>query len=291
MKKNINEKGVSLVVEDFLFPGKDALILKYANNTGLDLHEHNYFEVVYVIEGECTQVFEEEERKIKKGEFSFIPPYTTHDILLDEKSLVFGVIIRRSTFEQFFFQILQGNNPLSAFFNQVLYEQSKNYMHFSAQPSTRLLRVFQNLFEECYMQESYSNENFLNYVRVLFVEILRISDSYDENASVPGEANIPAILGYIRKHQNKVTLEELAVKFHYNRVYLGKLIKSKTGMNYNEILNQFRIHKGEELLLHTKLSVSEIAKECGYHSLDHFTRTFRKMKGISPLSFRKEENR
>lgn len=291
MKKNVNEKGVSLIVEDFLFPRKDALILKYAYNTGLDLHQHNYFEIVYVVEGECNQVFEEEERKIKKGEFSFIPPYTTHDILLDEKSLVFGLIIRKSTFEQFFFEILQNNNPLSAFFNQVLYGQRRNYLHFSVQPSSRLLRIFQNLFEECYMQESYCNENFLNYVRILFVEILRTSASYYENTSVPGEVNIPAILGYIRKHQNNVTLEKLAVEFHYNKVYLGKLIKNKTGMNYNEILNQFRIHKGEEMLLHTEFSVSKIAKECGYHSLDHFTRTFRKIKGISPLSFKKEENR
>lgn len=115
MKKNMNSKGVSEVVEDFLFPGKDAVILKYAYNTGLDLHLHNYFEIVYVVEGECSQVFEEEERTIKKGEFSFIPPYTVHDILLEEKSIVFGLLIRKSTFEQFFFEILQDNNPLSAF--------------------------------------------------------------------------------------------------------------------------------------------------------------------------------
>ena len=291
IKKNINVNGVSEIVEDFLFPRKDALILKYSYNTGLDLHLHNYFEIVYVVDGECNQIFEQEERKIKKGEFSFIPPYTTHDILLEEKSLVFGLIIRKSTFEQFFFEILQDNNPLSAFFNQVLYNQRKTYLHFSAHPSSRLLRIFQNLFEECYMQESYSNENFLNYVRILFVEILRASDSYDKNTAVSAEVNMPAILGYIRKYQKNVTLEKLATEFHYNKVYLGKLIKSKTGINYNEILNEFRIHKGEEMLLHTELSVSEIAKECGYHSLDHFTRTFRKIKGISPLSFRKEEKR
>lgn len=291
MKKNMNSKGASEVVEDFLFPGKDAVILNYAYNTGLDLHLHNYFEIVYVVEGECSQVFEEEERTIKKGEFSFIPPYTAHDILLEEKSIVFGLLIRKSTFEQFFFEILQDNNPLFAFFNQVLHGQRKTYLHFSDLPSERLLRVFQNIFEECYMQESYSNQNCLNYVRILFVEILRAIDSYDENTDVSGEGNIPAILGYIRKHQNSVTLEKLAAEFHYNKVYLGKLIKSKTGMNYNEILNQFRIHRGSEMLRHTELSISEIAKECGYNSLDHFTRTFRKIKGISPLSFRKEKNR
>lgn len=289
IKRNLNTKGIPEVVEDFLFPGKDAVILKYAYNTGLELHLHNYFEIVYVVEGECSQVFEEEEIKIKKGEFTFIPPYKVHDILVEEDSLVFGLLIRKSTFEQFFFEILQDNNPLSAFFNQVLYGQRKLYLHFSAQPSDRLLGVFQNIFEECYIQEFYSNQNCLNYVRILFVEILRAIDSYDENTVIFTEGNIPAILGYIRRYQNNVTLEALAEEFHYNKVYLGKLIKSKTGMNYNEILNQFRIHKGEEMLSNTELSISEIAKECGYNSLDHFTRTFKKIKGISPLSFRKEK--
>lgn len=288
IKRNLNTKGIPEVVEEFLFPGKDAVVLKYAYNTGLDLHLHNYFEIVYVIEGECSQVFEEEEIKIKKGEFNFIPPYKVHDILVEENSLVFGLLIRKSTFEQFFFEILQDNNPLSSFFNQVLYEQRKTYLKFSAQPSNRLLGVFQNIFEECYSQESYSNQNCLNYIRILFVEILRVIDSYDENTVISVEENTPAILGYIRKNQKNVTLEKLAEEFHYNKVYLGKLIKSKTGMNYNEILNQFRIHKGEEMLRNTELSISEIARKCGYNSLDHFTRTFKKIKGISPLSFRKE---
>ncbi|WP_459482369.1 helix-turn-helix domain-containing protein [Clostridium saccharoperbutylacetonicum] len=290
IKKNVNANGISEVVEDYLFPGKDAVILKYAYNTAIDLHLHNYFEIVYVVEGECSQVFEQEEIKIKKGEFLFIPPYKVHDILVDENSLVFGLLIRKSTFEQFFFEILQDNNPLSAFFNQVLYRQRKTCLHFSVEPSEKLLGVFQNIFEECYIQKSYSNQNCLNYVRILFVEILREIDSYNENTVGFAEENIPAILGYIRKYQKSITLEKLAEEFHYNKVYLGKLIKSKTGMNYNEILNQFRIHKGEELLINTKLSISEIAKECGYSSLDHFTRTFRKIKGISPLSFRKEKN-
>lgn len=289
MKKNINEKGIALLIEDFSFLKRDAAILKYAYNSGLDLHQHNYFEIVYVVEGECNQIFEDEERNIKKGEFSFIPPYTTHDILLDEKSLVFGLLIKKSTFEQFFFEILQGNNPLSAFFNQALYGECRNYLHFSLEPSTKIRRVYQNLFEECYVEKFYSNENCLNYVRILFVEILREIDSYNENIAFFGEVNIPMILGYIRKHQKDITLDKLSAKFHYNKVYLGKLIKSKTGMNYNEILNQFRINKGEEILLNTELTVSEIAKECGYHSLDHFTRTFRKIKGISPLNFRKNE--
>lgn len=37
IKRNLNTKGIPEVVEEFLFPGKDAVILKYAYNTGLDL--------------------------------------------------------------------------------------------------------------------------------------------------------------------------------------------------------------------------------------------------------------
>ena len=42
-----------------------------------------------------------------------------------------------------------------------------------------------------------------------------------------------------------------------------------------------------EYLLNTPMKVSEIADAVGYDSVDHFSRTFKKLHGISPLEYKK----
>jgi len=42
-----------------------------------------------------------------------------------------------------------------------------------------------------------------------------------------------------------------------------------------------------EYLLNTPMKISEIADAVGYDSVDHFSRTFRKVYGTSPLDYRK----
>ena len=43
-----------------------------------------------------------------------------------------------------------------------------------------------------------------------------------------------------------------------------------------------------EFLMNTSLKVSEIADAVGYDSVDHFSRTFRKVYGSSPQEYKKQ---
>ena len=66
------------------------------------------------------------------------------------------------------------------------------------------------------------------------------------------------------------------------------LFKEFTGHSPWNYLLECRIRKGEELLLSTDWRINEIAGKCGFEDEFHFSRFFRKMRGVSPSLFRKK---
>lgn len=51
-------------------------------------------------------------------------------------------------------------------------------------------------------------------------------------------------------------------------------------------LIESRLHRADSLLGQTSLPIEAIAEQCGFHSLAHFSRLFRKHRGVSPSQFR-----
>lgn len=96
-----------------------------------------------------------------------------------------------------------------------------------------------------------------------------------------------AILSYIHSHSDEVTLQQVAEAFHFSRQYCSRLIMELTGCTFSELLTGFRIGKGEELLLHTHLSVEEISARVGYANPETFIRAFRRVRGVSPGQMRR----
>ncbi len=59
-------------------------------------------------------------------------------------------------------------------------------------------------------------------------------------------------------------------------------------MNFKQILQTVRIDRAEFLLLDTSLTVTNIGIEVGYDTTEHFIRTFKKLKGMTPSTYRNE---
>lgn len=96
------------------------------------------------------------------------------------------------------------------------------------------------------------------------------------------------VLEYIAGHyREKLTLEELADKACLSYSYFCRLFHDIVGTTPAKYLESYRISRAAELLLGTVRPVYEIAREAGYEDPYHFSRVFRRVKGVSPSAFRK----
>ena len=95
-------------------------------------------------------------------------------------------------------------------------------------------------------------------------------------------------LEYIKNHlAEPFSLDELCRGIHVSKSYLCHRFRDEVKMTVMEYLRVQRMIRACELLRQTDLPVSEIAAECGFSGLSHFSTSFKKEFGCSPREYRK----
>ncbi|KKI89746.1 hypothetical protein WQ54_25725 [Bacillus sp. SA1-12] len=96
---------------------------------------------------------------------------------------------------------------------------------------------------------------------------------------------------YIHSHyKDSFSLEDVAEYVKLTPTYFTKVFKEQTKLTFIDYVTDYRIEKAKELLLHTKLSLKEIAYEVGYKDPNYFSRVFKKWTGCTPKQYRSTES-
>lgn len=282
----------SLYVEepDLIPTGRDVFIIRQWRCPTLYPHSHNFFEVDFVISGQCTLFFEKELRPMKAGELCMIAPNSDHDIAInDDETTVLSILIRQTTFYKVFYPFVSQRNVLSSFFRAIQQGmEHPNYLMFYTTNSRQLRGFVRNAMMECYKPDSFSNHRCVCWMHLFFTQLLRECNravQFYDYQQVGTE--FAPILHYIRSNYQTLTLAFLAKFFHYSEPYLSTLIKENTGCNFTDLVKQLRMENAASYLVNTEMRISEIADRVGYHSSDHFSRMFRAFYKMSPQEYRR----
>lgn len=109
---------------------------------------------------------------------------------------------------------------------------------------------------------------------------------------VEGPKLSPLALARVSEYVNEnlsstITLEDLASAAHISRFHFARLFRAATGTSPMAYVREARIAAAKELLAQRSQSVSltDLAVRLGFFDHSHFTRTFRRLTGISPARF------
>ena len=113
-----------------------------------------------------------------------------------------------------------------------------------------------------------------------------------ENRAQPvrDDANetLDRIRDYIREnYQKRLSLDDVADAFFINRTYLSEMFRERFGKNFVQYKNEVRIERAKVLLTDTRLSIAQIAAQCGFDNTSYFAVVFRQITGRTPGQFRK----
>lgn len=90
-------------------------------------------------------------------------------------------------------------------------------------------------------------------------------------------------------YQNpELSLTEIAKKLESNSSIISKAINQGFGMNFNDLINNYRIEAVKEMFQigeHKKSTLLGIAYDCGFNSKATFNRSFKKNTGQTPKEF------
>ncbi|MBQ3015707.1 MAG: PocR ligand-binding domain-containing protein [Clostridia bacterium] len=96
---------------------------------------------------------------------------------------------------------------------------------------------------------------------------------------------------YVCEHlSSHLSVSEVAQNLHMSVSGIYKSVKQAFGTTLGELITSKRIEKAESLLEDSSLSVSEISEAVGFSDPAHFSKSFKKQRGVSPSVFRKSKN-
>ena len=116
-----------------------------------------------------------------------------------------------------------------------------------------------------------------------------VDEVFAQLSGTQNETNIVArVREYIRDHVgNDIRRSDLASLVHMNPDYLNRIFKRETGSTiWDYILNE-KMQIARNLLQTTTLPVSYVASRVGYENFSHFSRTYKRVFGVSPSEERR----
>jgi len=88
-----------------------------------------------------------------------------------------------------------------------------------------------------------------------------------------------------------ITMKELCAELSVSRSKLDTLFHQSLGRTPSEEIQRSRMRRCTDLLLTTDLKITEVARRCGFSSVTHLGRFFKRETGVTPLEFRASQGR
>lgn len=105
----------------------------------------------------------------------------------------------------------------------------------------------------------------------------------------PDCPKLESVFKFIECHYAQpINLNDVAKAAGYSPAYLTNLSQSHTGRTVKSWIIARRMAQSRQLLTDSSLSIRKIAETIGYTDAGYFTRHFRKLHGVTPKAWRKE---
>jgi AraC-like DNA-binding protein/mannose-6-phosphate isomerase-like protein (cupin superfamily) len=252
-------------------------------------HRHDFFEVLYLSKGSGFHVIDGNKYKIKPPCVFFMSPGQAHKIEFssDIEGFIFiftaeFYLINQSNQNRliefpFFFTIKQDNPPL-------ILKNKSNILFLES--------LFKKGIEEIQKGEKYSIDILRSVLDLILTSCASLY-KYDENTLHKGKGHIVVkkFFQMVEEHyQNNLTVAEYADKMALTPNHLTQTVNQLTGKTSSQIIKSKQILEIKRLLVHTNLSVTQIAHQLNFNDQSYFAKFFKREVGISPIQYRIKAN-
>ena len=244
-------------------------------------HHHDCHQILFITKCIAEISVNNETHIAKSGDIIILSRYENH-----------SVNILSAEYERYILRVRpQGygdyNKIYSLLFNRPqgfnnLIDVSGNINGFKA--------LFDLIIEEYNSKDSLFEEMLHSLVNKLLIMLYRSlpkNDNYFDNQGF--ELILKLQKEFEENYGLYYSLEDLAKQYNISVSSLSHQFKKITGMSVMDYLLSCRIASAKNFLAKTNLSISEIVELCGFSDNSNFSRTFKKLNGMTPTEFRKKE--
>ena len=252
---------------------------------------HDFWEIVYVDEGEIIAMSDGKDIKIGQGTVIFHRPNELHTHISNKKDSNNILVISFET----------KSKAMRYFKNKyfTLDKHSKVLLSLFIEEAKKSLNPPPRIYES---KETFNKDAvpfgglqlLLCYFTEFLINLIRIGESFDktslnsENRREPDNSIMELVINKINEEvYSNLTLDDLCEKFMMGKSRLTSDFKDYTGKTPMEYYRNIKIKEAKRLIRKEEKSISEISDMLGYSSIHIFSRAFKKSVGFSPREYQK----
>lgn len=229
------------------------------------LHIHEYSELLFVEKGNMTMNLDGKKMVVEEGNVLFVFPNQAHEYTKETECDVYCFVF--------------SNDYLHSF-----------YRHYpNCVPISPVVEADEHMMMLMHRLERADSDNtvaitgLLNLMFAYLIEKTEFEHRHGDTKSLYNRA-----INYISaNYKNDFTLSDMARALGYHEKYLSSELHELTNMNFRTFLSTYRTDHARKLLATTRDTISEIALESGFSSINTFNRVFKETVGMTPSEYRK----
>lgn len=250
-------------------------------------HRHDYYTVLFVEQAKGKHLIDYHTFRFRSLEVYFVSPGQVHQVIVTDQPK--GWVL---TFSKDF---LAENSISESFISNInLFKSFGDSPPLKIDQSTfdRLLRIVQEMQSCIPLDLTYRNRA-LGALLQLFLIYCNNSRSLDITQLDEDNAGVCILRDFKKLVENKYAewhkVGEYASEIYISPKHLSQTVKNITGRSAKEVIQDRLLLEAKRLLVHTDLTIKEIAYEIGFEEPLHFSGFFKKKAGLSPSEFRKNK--
>ncbi len=254
------------------------------------IHFHDSYEIYFLLEGERYYFIDKEIFHVNSGSLVLINREQLHKTSTGSNASHERIVLllSASLFRSFFIDL--GLPDPDLFFNT-----HYGIIELQKEDQQVAISIFSAIFDEIQKK----NDRYELMVKLKVTELMilihryckaSISNDTSEKWKPVKHSKVQEIVEYLSEHyETNESLDKIAQKHYISKSYLCRIFREITGLTVNEYINLIRIKKAKRMLKSSQYSITEISVNLGYASITYFERVFKKLVGISPRTYQKQD--
>jgi AraC family transcriptional activator of pobA len=227
-------------------------------------HKHPMFEIVYYCNGYGHTTINGTAYSYSPGQFAIIYPEAIHDEY------------RKTATEVIYFGFTSPYDTI----------QLSEGLHTDTEYGS-LRKLLQEMIMETEQKRNHYTLKLDLLLQSVIIDISRMNEKLLAHSD--HEERLTQVVRFIEQYYaDNLNVTQLAQIAGYSYDHFRHIFKDYTGATPMNYLIHLRINKSKELLLEHKKKMTQVAYECGFSSLSHFSSAFRKLTGQNPREYVKQ---
>ena len=254
---------VSLIENDMITAAKRLVTRNF------DTHQHEYFEMEYILRGSGSYEIDGISYAISPGTLFFVTPANFHAVQTSDTELI----------NISFSYTADGSDSLF-----LLSSCTTASCITLTEPERQLIRLLAE--DVVNMAERQGFPSAFLFLQCILRKLTLIT--HTETPRTHSHVR-QAVMYILENFTEDISLEETAAHIGLSKEYLSELFSRYMGIGFKKYLDSLRFEYAKKLLAFSSLSIFDVCGKCGFSNYANFSRRFKEKYGVTPSEYRQNQ--